>query len=268
MRLGRVAGCMLLAGALAPPAGAWTAPTRQRMVDDAIRMCPPSLATLLGKYRSDLIHGMMDPLAGESGEEHRQHLPGTYGSAASSIARHADQAVTIIGQPGRLRLAVYALGTAAHFTADVNFPLNCAGGGVGDPLFYQDYARYAESKMAHFPVVLDVKPSPSLAKDRVEDFGLDSARRSSGLAAHVRSAYTPAGKRVSTAAFDDKSLPFGVASLSYSQAVNDIARLWTHLWLRAGGDVSGQPFPMETDATNRKTTKKKSSKGARDVPAR
>ncbi|HEU5181533.1 MAG TPA: hypothetical protein VFW45_12155 [Candidatus Polarisedimenticolia bacterium] len=267
MRLGRVAGFVLLAGALAPPAGAWTGPTRQHMVDDAIRMCPPSLATLLQRYRSDLIHGMMDPLAGESGEEHRQHLPGTYGGAASSIARHADQAVTIIGQPGRLRLAIYALGTAAHFTADVNFPLNCAAGGVGDPLFYNDYAVYAESKMARFPVVLDEKPRESLAKDRLEEFGLDAARRSSSLVTHVRSAYTPGGKRISAAAFDEKSLPFGVASLSYSQAVNDIARLWTHLWLRAGGDVSGQPFPFESGSTNGKT-RKKSSKGAKDAAAR
>ena len=265
MHLGRVAGCVLLAGALATPAGAWTGATRQRMVDDAIRMCPPSLATLLGKYRSDLIHGMMDPLADESAEEHRQHLPGSYGGAAVRIARHAEQAVTIIGQPGRLRLAVYALGTAAHFTADVNFPLNCAAGGVGDPLFYKDYARYAESMLGRFPVVLDEKPSPSLAKDRIEEFGLASAQRASAFVDHVRSAYTPAGKRISAAAFDERSLPFGVASLSYSQAVNDIARLWTHLWLRAGGDVSGQPFPMES-APPKKS--KKSSKGAKDASAR
>jgi len=264
MRLGKVASCMLVAAALASPASAWTGPTRQRMVDDAIRMCPPSLATLLGKYRSDLIHGMTDPLSGESGEEHRQHLPGTYGSAAATMARQGEQAVTIIGQPGRLRLAVYALGSAAHFAADVNFPLNCAAGGVGDPLFYQDYARYAESMMARFPVVLDERPSPALDKDRIQDFALAAARRSADFVPHVRAAYSAAGKRLSAAAFDEKSLPFGVASLSYSQAVNDIARLWIHLWLRAGGDVSGQPFPMEAGASKDPKTHK-APKGAKDA---
>lgn len=266
MLFGKVAGCVLLAGMLATPAAAWTGPTRQRMVDDAIKMCPPSLATLLEKYRSDLIHGMMDPLSDEAKAEHRQHLPGSYGNAAARIANHAEQAVTIIGQPGRLRLAVYALGTAAHFTADVNFPLNCAAGGVGDPLFYKDYQSYAESMMRRFPVVLDAKPNAPLAKDRFEEFGMASAQRSAGYVSHVRSAYTPAGKRISAAAFDEKSLPFGVASLSYSQAVNDIARLWTHLWLRAGGDVSGQLFPAEPVSKGRKT--KKSTKETKNAPER
>src|SRR5262245_5125656 len=119
---------------------------------------------------------------------------------------------------------------------------------------------------ARFPVVLDGKPSPSLGKDRIEEFGLASARRSSAFVDHVRSAYTPAGKRISAAAFDEKSLPFGVASLSYSQAVNDIARLWTHLWRRAGGDITGQPFPLESAPADRKS--KKSAKGAKDASAR
>ena len=37
---------------------------------------------------------------------------------------------------------------------------------------------------------------------------------------------------------------FGVASLSYSQSVNDIARVWTYIWSQAGGDVEGIPFPQ------------------------
>jgi hypothetical protein len=50
-----------------------------------------------------------------------------------------------------------------------------------------------------------------------------------------------------------------VASLSYSQAVNDIARLWVHLWRSAGGDLGGQPNLPGTPEEN--STRSKGAKG-------
>jgi hypothetical protein len=261
MRFVLAAGALLLIGFGSSPAGAWTDATRRRMVDDAIRITPPALATVLERYRADLMHGMTDPLRGEAGEEHREHPAGNYGSAADRIALHSKQAVTIIGQPHRLRLAVYALGTAAHYVADVDFPLNCSPGPVGDPIFYANYEKYAEKMMPHFPVVLDRKPSPELSKNHLEAFGKAAALRSSQFVAPIQSAYTLDGKPRSAAHFDEKSIPFGVASLSYSQSVNDIARLWTHLWRSAGGDLGGQPnlpgTPDENTASSKHTKGKK-----------
>jgi hypothetical protein len=259
MRFLLTAGALLLTGLWASPAGAWTDATRRKMLDDAVKMTPPALATILERYRADLVHGMTDPLRDEAGPDHRQRVGGSYGRAAEMIARHGDQAVTIIGQPGRLRLAVYTLGTAAHYVADVNFPLNCGPGPVGDPVFYADYARYAEKMMRLYPVVLDKKESPELEKNRLADFGKAAALRSSRFVEAIRPAYTVDGKPVSRAAFDEKSIPFGVASLSYSQAVNDIARLWIVLWRRAGGDVDGIPFRPDPEKNG--ASPKKSGKG-------
>ena len=266
MRFVIAASVLLLTGFGASPVAAWTDATRRRMVDDAIKMSPPALATVLERYRADLIHGMIDPLKGESGEEHRQHPASNYGGAAGKIAVYSEQAVTIIGQPGRLRLAVYALGTAAHYVADVDFPLNCSPGPVGDPVYYGSYARYAEKMMPHFPVVLDEKPSPELARNHLEAFGKAAALRTSQYVAPIRAAYTPDGKPRSAADFDEKSIPFGVASLSYSQAVNDISRLWAHLWNLSGGDLGGQLFPTEAPAG--KSVPAKGKKGKKHAASR
>ena len=261
MRVMTSLGALLLLVSLqSTPAGAWTDATRRRMVDDAIRMTPPSLATVLERYRTDLMLGMIDPLRGETGEEHRQHTTGGYGSAADRIALYSKQAVTIIGQPHRLRLAVYALGSVAHYVADVNFPLNCTSGGVGDPVFYGNYARYAEKMMPHFPVVLDRNPSAELAKNRLDAFGRAAALRSSQFVSPIQAAYTEDGRPRSAAHFDEKSVPFGIASLSYSQSVNDIARVWAYLWRRAGGDSAGQPNlpgpPVNPEPSNQTKDKK------------
>jgi hypothetical protein len=246
MRVAPILSAAVLAALAASPALAWTDAARRRMVDDAMKMTPPALNTLLERYRSDLIHGMLDPSREEKGEEHRQRIAGGYGKAAALIASRARQAVTIIGQPGRLNLAIYAMGSAAHFVGDVNFPLNAGDGKGGDPLYYASYEAFVEKMLGRFPVVLDRRASPEIEANRLEDFGLAAARRASRFIPPIRNAYTPDGKPRSAEAFDERSLPFGVASLSYSQSVNDIARVWISIWRQAGGDVAGLPFPQET----------------------
>ena len=244
MRFTPIVSAALLSALASCPALAWTDAARRRMVDDALKMTPPALNTILERYRSQLIHGMLDPSLEEKGEEHRQRTTGRYGKAASNIASRAGQAITIIGQPGRLSLAIYAMGSAAHFVADVNFPLNTGEGESGDPVFYAPYDAYVEKMLGRFPVVLDRSPSEELEMNRLEDFGRTAALRASRFLPPIQDAYTPDGKPRSASAFDERSLPFGVASLSYSQSVNDIARVWIYIWRQAGGDVEGLPFPQ------------------------
>ena len=255
MRFASIASAALVAALASAPALAWTDPARRRMVDDAVKMTPPSLRTILERYRSDLIHGMTDPAREERGEEHRQRTSGGYGKAAAQIASRAGQAITIIGQPGRLGLAVYAMGTAAHYMADVNFPLNTGEGDTSDPVFYDSYEAYVETMLWRFPVVLDRKQAEELEEHRLEDFGRAAALRASRFVPHIRDAYTADGRPRSPQAFDERSLPFGVASLSYSQSVNDIARVWIYIWRQAGGDVEGDPFPRGPGENSSKPSK-------------
>ena len=257
MRIAPIVSAALLAVFASGPALAWTEPVRRRMVDDAMKMTPPALNVILERYRSHLIHGMLDPSREEKGEEHRQRTSGGYGKAASLISSRAGQAITIIGQPGRLSLAIYAMGSAAHFVADVNFPLNTGEGEAGDPAFYASYEAYVERMLGRFPVVLDRAPSAEMEDHRLEDFGRAAAARAARFIPPIRNAYTPDGKPRSASAFDERSLPFGVASLSYSQSVNDIARVWIYIWRQAGGDVEGLPFPQSPEEPSGKPSKVK-----------
>jgi len=247
--LARILSAALATVLTATPAFAWTDATRLRMVEDALKLTPPALVSLLERYRSDLVRGMVDPSLEESSEEHRQRTSGVYGMAARMIASRSAQAVAVIGQPGRLKIAVYTLGNVAHYIADVNFPLNDGEGPPGDPNFYSSYQQYVEKILGRFPVVLDRKPSEELRENRLEDFGRAVALRASSYIPSIRAAYTAEGKPKSASAFDERSLPFGVASLSYSRAVNDIANVWGHIWREAGGDMKDLPFAEGTQKT-------------------
>jgi hypothetical protein len=53
------------------PARAWTAPTRAIMVDDAIKLMPPTLRKVLEKRRNDVLRGMLEPMTREDAASHR-----------------------------------------------------------------------------------------------------------------------------------------------------------------------------------------------------
>jgi hypothetical protein len=266
MRFAPIVSAVLLAAFASAPVLAWTDAARLRMADDAMKMTPPALNALLERYRKDLMHGMLDASREENREEHRQRTSGGYGKAAELISSRAQQAITIIGQPGRLSLAMYAMGSAAHFVADVNFPLNTGEAESGDPVFYGSYEKYVEKMLGRFPVVLDRTPSEELDSHRLEDFGRAAARRASLFIPPIRNAYTPDGKPRSASAFDERSLPFGVASLSYSHSVNDIARIWLYIWRQAGGDVEGLPFPRSPEENPGKPSKVKRHDKSHSAP--
>jgi hypothetical protein len=68
---------------------------------------------------------------------------------------------------------------------------------------------------------------------------MDAARaEDEGLAR----AYAAAGGAPGTEAFDDRSIPFAVGSLSYSHCVTDIVRVWLAVWRLAGGDMGRTPY--------------------------
>ena len=102
--------------------------------------------------------------------------------------------------------------------------------------------------MKAFPLVFLGYRSPTLTEQGPGQYLLASSERSRQYAQSVRRAYHPDGTRVSKEAFDARSLAFGVGSLSYSNAVNDIMRVWLWAWEACHGDITNTPYPLEPAA--------------------
>lgn len=230
------AGWILCAGA--EPARAWTPATRIRIVDEAIRFMPPSLRLALERYREDVRRGMLEPLKTEDAAPHLP--PSQKGSIDTEIPARMDAVVAAAGKPRAFRELAKSLGALAHFVSDAGFPPGA--GGVEGADRYADFGKFCESRLPRFRLVFGGHDDPFLGADDARGFAraiLDEAIASD---AELERAYTAAGPKPDSSAFDDRSVPFAVGALSYSKTVTYVVRAWLSAWGRAQGDLARTPY--------------------------
>jgi hypothetical protein len=216
------------------PSSSWTAETRMKMVDDAVKMMPRSLRTVLGTHREALMRGALEPMATEGGPEHAPAaLPGR-------AAEESDRLVQAVDSLQSFREIAVRFGALAHTVADAGFPPLAAGEqGAGH---YTDFALFVEQRMDRFPLVFyghgDFREQALDRAGYVHEVLARAVENDRKIAA----IYAKAGDPPAAAFFDDRSVPFAVGSLSYSRTVNDIVRIWLDAWNRAHGDLGRTPY--------------------------
>jgi hypothetical protein len=222
------------------PASAWTPRTRTEMADEAVRLMPVSLRLALTRHRDPLLRGMLGPSAGESGTP--PQAPSRESSFDEEIASRAAGLIRSVESASGFDDVARSFGALARSVADAGFPPRAAGavGLAREP----DFAAFCESRRSRIPLVFYGYDDEDLARGDFRGFGRRVLERARKEFPNLERAYASAGTPPDPAAFDDRSIPFAVASLSYSQTVTDIARAWLAAWRAAHGDTGRTPYPL------------------------
>lgn len=223
-------------------AQSWTDATRTRMIHDALKISPPALRTILEHYEKDLVRGMLDPSRHETEEVHYQYADGKGGLAAVAIDRKVRDIRDLLSKHAPFNRVTYEMGVLSHLVSDVEFPLSASDADPREPLYRDAYRQYIERVLDRIPFVVDRDSPPSLEKDDIKGFVNDIARRAGKNYALIGPAFKDDGSPKSPAALDERSVPFGVASISYSHSTSDISWIWRHLWSTIHGDMNGTPY--------------------------
>jgi hypothetical protein len=221
----------------AAPARGWAPETRMAMVDEAVRFMPDGLRLALGNHRDALMRGMLEPMTEEDGPAHRPTSGG--GLLATSVADEAEALVAALGQPVDFATVARRFGRLAHFIADAGFPPG-AGGAAGAER-YGHFASFCDSRRGRFPLVFHGGTGPELRGGDWAAFASRLLEQAAARDSDLATAYRAAGSPPDPAAFDDRSVPFAIGSLSWSRTINDIAGAWLTAWSRGGGDMSRRP---------------------------
>lgn len=235
-RAGVAALAALIALALpAPAARAWTPATQEAIAREAARLAPPDLWRQLDRHRRQLEAGAVAPF--EDGDPAR-HLKNEDGSGELDriIAAEVARTVTAIRQHRPFREVVLRLGVVSHYVADANNPLNASAADPREPVYFADYLHYAETALPRFPLIFyGLEPALDGGEGDVSVLTRQTLARSRRLYPLIGKEYRRVGFTSGVEAFDDRSTAFGVASLAFSHAVNDVALVMRHIWLTAGG---------------------------------
>jgi hypothetical protein len=236
----------VLAVLLLPGAGAraWQPETRVRMVDEAVRLMPQSLRLVLEARREAILRGMLEPMIDEDDPEHRP--PWHDGTLDRQVGLSAKSLIDSVEQSVSFDRVARRFGELAHYVADSGFPPGASGeSGIAR---YADFAAFCESRRERFPLVFYGHDDPDLDRGDFDAFNLRILREAQAEDVDLARAYREAGDPPAPAAFDDRSVPFAVGSLSYSRTVTYIVRAWLAAWGGAHGDLGRTPYLRPSDS--------------------
>jgi len=240
----RAAALALLLAAIAPtPALAWPAALTERITRDARRLLPRSLGMLMSEREKEIF-------------EAAQRLPPELTQAvAVDLVRgdlqpatialweaQTDEAVRLL-RAQKVSAGVVKLGALLRIPADLSDPVLSVGPEGYPAGVTQQYYAYIDANLAKIPVVIESKPALKLARKDLPAYWKGVFGRSQSQSAVIRIELFQRGRVVDHRTVDYRNPVFGVASLSYSRAVNAVAATWLAVWRDVRGDVTRMVTP-------------------------
>ena len=214
-------------------ATAWTPASDERIASKGAALAPPDLRMLIERFELDYKQGLARAQADEGTESHHYFLVSRQGRLRERIERETRGTVDAIRKGEPMNVVVERLGGLAHLVADANNPFHVANDDARLTSSKSDFEHYFERRLPKFPTVFyGLDPQFRLPAYLDRTFA-----RSAKFYPLVASEYFRNGERRTSAAFDDRSTAFGVASISYSRAVTADHNLYYFIWKGAGGGV-------------------------------
>jgi hypothetical protein len=218
---------------VASPASAWAPGTQTTIAREAARLAPPDLARQIEKHQKTFEAGVLAPFQDSDPGRHMKNPDGS-GTLDRILYQEVDATVSAIRAHRPFEEIVQRLGRVAHYVADANNPLATAAADPDEARYFLDYLRYAQSAEPRFPLVFYGVPR-FLDNKGVKPILNEALRRGRELYPLVGREYRKIGYASGIGRFDDRSTAFGVASVSFSHAVTDVALVLRYIWLTAGG---------------------------------
>jgi hypothetical protein len=219
----------------------WTSRTYQLITVKSLRLMPASFQRIMLRHKEEILSGCLRPdEAPESG--HTYDLKAQSGSLQDRILELSESIPRRIRAQAPFRELAADFGRLAHYAADLNDLLIIGAADPREDQYRQDFAIYLEKNIELFPWIFDGHEHPLLMAGKEREYIHEVASAAVERYDRLGEAYFPAGVLVSSDTFDPKSLPFGIANLSYNRSISRTVQLWFHIWKKSHGDTTLTPL--------------------------
>lgn len=225
------------------PADAWTPTTERAILARSLGTMPRPLRRVLTRHRGELYRAA-------KGIPSKKGLP-----RPRTIVVECEKTVRMIREQQPFALTARQLGRVGVLVAATADPYLAAADGSEPAPAHRGFERFTERMLHLIPFVLTGETGftrQDLLEGRIglADYlghGLElSAAYRDALERHLPAV---AGGIDPWAAFDARSTPFGISSISVSRSASRVSAVWQWIWEQAGGASATRPRGEPSSST-------------------
>lgn len=217
---------------------AWSPQTTREVAWRAVEFFPPDLARQVRRNHRRFDRGIREGLAAPPAW--RAGPPGQLLPALKAAVR---QSAADLRKPVPLGRLVEELGVLAVRVLDANDPLAVGHGDRREPSYAAAYESYTKSILGRIQVVYYGQDPGLIREGRLDAYAAGILNRSRAWYPLIGEEFYRTGRLRDWRTFDDRSVAFGVAGVSLSHALSDLANLAAYIWHSGGGLI---PTPVPT----------------------
>jgi hypothetical protein len=216
----------------------WSGATARHVAWTAVDFFPPDFARQVRKYHkrfdAGISRGLDAPPAWRAGP------PGNLPQALDAQVRSCAAGLR---KPIPLEDLVEEIGVLAVLVLDANDPLAVSHDDAREPQYSAAYRSYVDSILDRVRLVYYGQDRALIKNGSIDSTIKSALDRSSSLYPFVGEEFYRTGELRNWRTFDDRSVTFGVAGVSLSRALTDLANFVALVWHGGGGNV---PTPLPT----------------------
>lgn len=216
----------------------WSAPTIRYVSWSAVEFFPPDLRRHVRRHHrrfdAGIERGLQAPPAWRAGPP---------GRVREALLAHAQSCSDDLRRPVPLEELVEELGVLAVHVLDANDPLAIGHGDPREPQYAAAFDQYVDSIRGRVRLVYYGQDAELIRLGHVEPAVARALERSRSMYPFVGDEFFRTGSLRDWRQIDDRSVAFGVAAVSMSRALTDLANFTAHVWHGGGGAV---PPPRPT----------------------
>lgn len=224
----------------------WPRKVERQVLTQATRLMPPSLQRLLRRHERALRQGAQDEKRRAPAALHAEDVEPGDGPAerlAASLARIS----ALLDGHAPMHQVAWEMGAASHLVSDLSNPFRTVPRDQQAAAYEARFLSYVEEQLPDLRIVFTSYEHPLLEQGETIAFGRQLAATSRSYLEDLVGSFRRFDDTGDPAYVDQRSIPFGVASLSFSRTVTDTARVWLRAWRQAHGDITGLPYPLSAD---------------------
>ena len=216
----------------------WGSDTARLVAWTAVDFFPPDLARQVSKhekrFNAGIERGLAAPPAWRAGP------PGSLPQALDSQIRRC---AVDLRKPVPLEDLVEEIGVLAVLVLDANDPLAVVHDDAREVEYSEAYRSYVDSILQRVRLVYYGQDRALITGGAYDATVAAAMDRSKSLYPFVGDEFYRTGELRNWRTLDDRSVTFGVAGVSLSRALTDLANLVAFIWHNGGGQI---PTPLPT----------------------